>query len=150
MLQSILRWWTLGCFWLFWNSSTVNILVHVSLHMCMHMSSYASMSKIARVWNLYDLLDNAEQFFNFNFYFCLFRAALVAYGGSQARCLIRTVAAGLYQSYSNVGSKLCLWPTPQFHSNAGSLTPWARPGINRQPHGSQSDSFPLRQDKNSC
>ena len=63
----------------------------------------------------------------------LFRAA--AYGGSQARDLIRATAAGLHYS---------CWPTPQpqqrriwtasetyttVHSNASSLTQWVRPGI---------------------
>ena len=50
------------------------------------------------------------------FFFCLFafsRAALVAFGGSQARGLIGAVAAGLCQSHSNVGSKPRLRPTPQ-------------------------------------
>ena len=37
--------------------------------------------------------------------FCLFRATLVAYGGSQAGGLIRAVAASLCHSHSNVGSK---------------------------------------------
>ena len=32
-------------------------------------------------------------------------AAPAAYGGSQARGLIQTVAASLYQSHSNVGSE---------------------------------------------
>ena len=50
-------------------------------------------------------------------YFCLFafsRAAPAAYGGSQARGLIRAVAAGLHQSHSNVGvgSEPHLRPTP--------------------------------------
>ena len=38
-------------------------------------------------------------------YFCLFRAAPVAYGGSQARGPNRAVAVGLCQSYSNSRSK---------------------------------------------
>ena len=38
--------------------------------------------------------------------FCLFfRAALEAYGGSQARGLIGAAPAGLHQSHSNAGSK---------------------------------------------
>ena len=45
--------------------------------------------------------------------FCLFRAAPVAYGSSQARGQIRAVAAGLHHS----------------HSKARSLTHWVRPGI---------------------
>ena len=39
---------------------------------------------------------------------CLFRAALLAYGGSQARGQIRTAAAGLYHSDSNIGFQACL------------------------------------------
>ena len=46
------------------------------------------------------------------------RAAPVAYGGSQARGLIGSVAAGLRQSLSNVGS--ATYTTA--HSNAGSPT----------------------------
>ena len=44
----------------------------------------------------------------FIYYFLLFRATPMAYGGSQARGEIGTVAAGLYQSHSNVGSELRL------------------------------------------
>ena len=40
--------------------------------------------------------------------FCPFRAALAAYGGSQARGLIGAVAAGLHQSHSNAGSESSL------------------------------------------
>ena len=50
------------------------------------------------------------------FIYCLFvfsRAAPIAYGGSQAKGLIRAVATSIHHS----------------HSNAGSLTHWARPGI---------------------
>ena len=46
-------------------------------------------------------------------FFGLFRAAPVAYGGSQARGLIRAEATGLHHSHSNVGSKPYLQPTPQ-------------------------------------
>ena len=49
----------------------------------------------------------------FVFCFCLFRAAPTAHGGSQARSLIRAVAAGLHQSHSNARSELGLRPTPQ-------------------------------------
>ena len=49
----------------------------------------------------------------FFFFFCLFRAASVAYGGSQARGRIGTVAAGLHHSHSSAGSKPHLQPTPQ-------------------------------------
>ena len=47
------------------------------------------------------------------FFFCLFGAAPTAYGGSQARGLIRAVAASLCHSYSNAGCELSLRPTPQ-------------------------------------
>ena len=52
----------------------------------------------------------------FFFFFCLFAiswAAPSVYGGSQARGLIRAVAAGLLQSHSNLGSEPRLQPTPQ-------------------------------------
>ena len=45
--------------------------------------------------------------------FCLSRAALKAYGGSQARGLIGAVAAGLHHSHSYSGSEPRLRPTPQ-------------------------------------
>ena len=47
------------------------------------------------------------------FFFGLFRAAPVVYGGSQARSLIGAIATSLHQSHSNAGSKLYLRPTPQ-------------------------------------
>ena len=56
-------------------------------------------------------------FFSLSFLiFCPFvfsRAAPTAHGGSQARDLIRTAAAGLHQSHSNAGSELSLQPAPQ-------------------------------------
>uniref|UniRef100_A0A4X1VTB9 RAS related n=1 Tax=Sus scrofa TaxID=9823 RepID=A0A4X1VTB9_PIG len=45
--------------------------------------------------------------------FCLFRAAPVAYGGSQARGPVRATAAGLRHSHSHARSELNLRPTPQ-------------------------------------
>ena len=56
------------------------------------------------------------------FIFAFSRAAPAAYGGSQARGLIRAVATGLRQSHSNMGSEPRLQPTPQLTGNAGSLT----------------------------
>ena len=47
------------------------------------------------------------------FFFVFSRAVPMAYGGSQARGLIRAVAASLCQSHSSVGSEPRLWPTPQ-------------------------------------
>ena len=49
----------------------------------------------------------------FLFFFLLFRAALVAYGGSQARGPIGAVAAGLHHSHGNAGSEPHLQPIPQ-------------------------------------
>ena len=46
-------------------------------------------------------------------YFLLFRAAPEAYGSSQARGLIRAMAAGLHYSHSKLGSEPRLRPTPQ-------------------------------------
>ena len=51
-------------------------------------------------------------------YVCIYilsfsRATPLAYGDSQARGLIRAVAAVLHQGDNNVGSKLRLQPTPQ-------------------------------------
>ena len=43
-------------------------------------------------------------FLNFIFVFCLFRAAPVAYGGSQARGLIGAIAASLHHSHSSARS----------------------------------------------
>ena len=68
----------------------------------------------------------------FFFTFCLFRAVPGAYGGSQARGLIGAVAASLCHCHSNARSELRLQPTSTYttaHSSAGSLTHWARPGI---------------------
>ena len=54
------------------------------------------------------------------FLFCLFRAALTAYGVSQARGLIRAVAAGL--RHSNEGSEPLSLTYTTAHGNTGSLT----------------------------
>ena len=56
----------------------------------------------------------AKTFFFFFFVFLTFsRVAPTAYGGSQARGLIGTVATGPHHSHSNVGSESHLRPTPQ-------------------------------------
>ena len=51
--------------------------------------------------------------YNIIFFFCLFRAAPVAHGGSQARGPVRDTAAGLHLSHSNARSEPWLRPTPQ-------------------------------------
>ena len=56
--------------------------------------------------------------FIYLFIFCLFRAASVAYGRSQARGWIGAVAAGHSHRHSNVGSAAC---TDEAHGNARSL-----------------------------
>ena len=66
----------------------------------------------------------------------LSRAAPTAYGGSQAKDLIRAVATGPRHSHSNTRSELCLHPTPQL---TALLNPWPAEqvqGSNPQPHGS--------------
>ena len=50
------------------------------------------------------------------------RAAPTAYGGSQARGLIRAVAAGLCQSHSNGQIQAASVTYTTAHSNTGSLT----------------------------
>ena len=47
-------------------------------------------------------------------FFLFFRAALMAYGHSQARGRIGAAAASLYHSHSNTGLEPRLQPTPQF------------------------------------
>ena len=55
----------------------------------------------------------SESTFSFLVFFVLLRAALSAYGGSQARGRIRAVDAGVCQSHSNARSEPCLQPTPR-------------------------------------
>ena len=77
---------------------------------------------------------------SFFFLFAFPRATPMAHGGSQARGLIRGVAAGLHHSHSNAGSAephLC--PTPQLTATPDP-TEWGQ-GLNPQPHGSQLDSL---------
>ena len=70
------------------------------------------------IWKATDLewyhWKDFGQLYFFFFFFLLFRAALEAYGGSQARGRIGAVAAGLHHSHSHAGSEPPLQPTPQF------------------------------------
>ena len=59
----------------------------------------------------------------FFFFFWLLRAALAAFGSSQARGRIGATAAVLHHSRSNTGSYTTA------HGNAGSWTHWARPAV---------------------
>ena len=64
------------------------------------------------------------------FFFFFSRAVPSVYGGFQARGRIRAVAASLRQSHSNAGSIQAISATyTTAHGYDGSLTHWARPGI---------------------
>ena len=63
------------------------------------------------------------------FFFCLFRATPLVYGGSQARGQIRAVATGLHYNHSSRRYEPCLQPTSELVANARSLTHWAIPGM---------------------
>ena len=62
-------------------------------------------------------------------FFLLLGPALVAYGGSQARCQISAAAASLCHSVSNTGSQDVSANYTATHGNTVSLTHWSRPGI---------------------
>ena len=73
----------------------------------------------------------------FFFFFAFSRAAPATYGSSQARGLIRAVAAGLHHSHSNAGSEPCLGPIPQLTATLDRHRPTEQgQGSNPQPHGS--------------
>ena len=65
------------------------------------------------------------------FFFFFFRAATAAYGSSQAKGWIRAVATSLRHSLHQRGCGIRAMSTTHTtaHSNAGSPTHWARPGI---------------------
>ena len=64
-----------------------------------------------------------------NFLFLLFRATPVAYGGSQARDLIRATAAGLHCQPQQCQIQATSVTYITAHGNARSFIHWARPGI---------------------
>ena len=75
---------------------------------------------------------------------CLFafsRASPAAYGGSQARSLIRAVAAGPRHSHSNAGFEVCLQATPQLKATPDPQPTEQGQVLNPQHHGSWSDSL---------
>ena len=86
--------------------------------------------------NGYDLVDQ-NIYFIFILYFCLFRAAQAAYGGSQARVQIGAAAASLCHSHSTVGSKPHLRPIPQLMAMPDSKPSEQGQGLNLCPHGCQ-------------
>ena len=78
-------------------------------------------------------VDILAEFLSFvhAFFFFFFRA----YGSSQAGGQIRASAAGLCHNHSNLGSELCLQPTPQFMvTPEPQPTDWGQ-GLNMHPHG---------------
>ena len=74
----------------------------------------------------------------FFFFFGLFRASLVAYGGSQARGRFGAAAAGLHHSHSNTGSEPCLRPTPQLMAMPDPQYTEQGQGPSLSPHGYHS------------
>ena len=75
-------------------------------------------------------------FFSFFFFFCLFRAALAAYGGSQARGQIRATDAGLHHSHINARSEPHLQTTLQLTATQNPKPTKQGQGLNLKPHGS--------------
>ena len=82
-------------------------------------------SRVLAIANTFKILQFEEivnrnmaygsEFFFWSFcllFFCLFRAASVAYGVSQARGLIGAVSASLHKRHSITRPELHLWPTP--------------------------------------
>ena len=72
---------------------------------------------------------------SFFFFFCLFMADPVAYGGSQARGPIRAIVAGLRHSHSHTASELHLRPTPQLTATPDPYPTERGQGANLRPHG---------------
>ena len=62
---------------------------------------------------IFEIYSRANYINSLFFCCCFFRAAPMAYGGSQARGRIGVVAAGLHHSHSNAVSELRLRSTPQ-------------------------------------
>ena len=82
-----------------------------------------------------NILSALQIFFFFVFLLFLW-AAPVAYGGSQARGLIRAAGAGLHHSHSNTGSEPHLGPTPQLKAMPDPQSTERGQGWNLHPHGS--------------
>ena len=70
---------------------------------------------------------SVSSFFSVSFF--LFRAKPVAYGSSQARSRIGTAAAGLLPQAEQCQILAMSTTYATAHGNVGSLTHWARPGI---------------------
>ena len=101
---------------------------HLFLHFSAVMRPYtlrtsSGSSPLLHLWFRWSasLVDVAPPFF------LLFRATPVAYGGSQARGWIRATATRAQPQ--QLGNQAASATYTTAHSNAGSLTHWARPGI---------------------
>ena len=81
--------------------SFLKIYIHRIIFPCTYISSDRDVSEYIFAYSV----PESVLFF--------FRAAPVAYGGSQAKGQIRAIAAGLHRSHSNAGSEPCLQNTPQ-------------------------------------
>ena len=84
--------------------------------------------------------------YRFIHFFFFLRAIPAAHGGSQARGLIGATVVSLRHSHSNTRSELHLRPAPQLMAMLDPQPTERGQGLNRQPHGSSSDSFPLHHD----
>ena len=83
------------------------LFVILSQHLDKHLNIYINSStwdKDTQNALLYAIFISCQP----PFFFCLFRAASEAYGGSEARDQIGAVATGLHHSHSNARSELCL------------------------------------------
>ena len=100
--------------------------------LCIWQLSWSGITKALSICLCFILPTRLEVFFFlfvcFLFFLASFRAAPVAYRGSQARGQIRAVVTGLRHSRSNAGSEPFLWPTPHLMATR-SLTHRARPEI---------------------
>ena len=76
----------------------------------------------------------ASSLFSMGFFFLLFRPALQAYGGFQAKGRTGSTAAGLHHSHSNAGSELHLQPTPQLMATLDPYPTECGQGSNPQHH----------------
>ena len=108
----------------------------MSLRVKIHGSSTDWEAKVYNMFDLYLLLEVSVYFILFYRLFAFSKAAAEAYGSSQARGLIRAVAAGLRQSHSNTGSEPCLQPTPQVTATPDPYPTEQGQGPNLRPHGS--------------
>ena len=73
----------------------------------------AQKKRLSILWRLEVNMKCEESRFLVFVCFCLFRSALAAYEGSQARGLIKAVAASVCHNHSNAKSEPSLRPTPQ-------------------------------------